>query len=201
VYASLTITAAFIERFGLMIIIVLGETVMGVTVGLGQVAVDGRSLAVALVGITVAFGAWWTYFDFAGHRPPTRARTSTLVWMLTHLPLTAALAVMGAAMGVLAEHAQDSRTPTATAWGLGLSAAVVLAGTALLTTSLEAWRERPRLYRPLFFIGIAAGLACVGLGITRPAPLVFVLALVGLFSIPWLFAVVHIANEDTVSAP
>jgi hypothetical protein len=76
-----------------------------------------------------------------------------------------------------------------------------LVATALLTTSLEAWRDRPRLYRPLFVISIVAGLACVTLGITRPAPLVFLIALVGLFSIPWLFAVVHIANhEDKGSA-
>jgi low temperature requirement protein LtrA len=115
VFASLTITDALIERFGLMIIIVLGETVTGVTIGLGRVAVDGLTLAVALVGVVVAFGAWWTYFDFAGHRPPRRDRTSTLVWILAHLPLTAALAVMGAAMAGLASHAHVARTPTATA--------------------------------------------------------------------------------------
>jgi hypothetical protein len=27
------------------------------------------TLSVGLVAIVVGFGAWWTYFDFAGHRP------------------------------------------------------------------------------------------------------------------------------------
>jgi low temperature requirement protein LtrA len=114
--------------------------VLEVTIGLGQVEVDGLTLAVALVGIVVGFGAWWTYFDFVGHRPPRQDRTSTLVWILAHLPLTAALAVMGAAVASLATQAHVVRTATATAWGLALSAAIVLAVTGVLTTSLEAPR-------------------------------------------------------------
>jgi hypothetical protein len=67
---------------------------------------------------------------------------------------------------------------------------------ALITTSLEAWRDRPRLYQPLFVICIVAGVACVGLGLARPAPLFLGLTLVALSGIPWLFAVLHIANQE-----
>jgi hypothetical protein len=45
-------------------------------------------------------------------------RPPTLVWMLTHLPLTAAIAAMGAAVVSLTEHAHAAQTPIATAWGL-----------------------------------------------------------------------------------
>jgi hypothetical protein len=44
--------------------------------------------------------------------------------MLTHLPLTAAIAAMGAAMVSLTEHAHAAHTPTPTAWGLCISAAI-----------------------------------------------------------------------------
>jgi low temperature requirement protein LtrA len=196
VAASLTMTDALIERFGLMIIIVLGETVTGVVAGLAQAPVDALTLAVALVGVMVGFGAWWTYFDFAGHRPPRSARPPTLLWILAHLPLTAAIAAMGAAMVGLAEHAHAAHTPTGTAWGLCLSAAMVLAATAVMTTSLRAWRDQPGLYRPLFLTCIVASVACLGLGVARPAPLVFALALVGLLSVPWLFAVAYLVNHE-----
>lgn len=64
--AALAMTNALIERFGLLIIIVLGETVIGVVDGLAHTPVDTLTLAVGLVAVGVGFGAWWTYFDFPG---------------------------------------------------------------------------------------------------------------------------------------
>src|SRR6185295_20508 len=94
---GLLITDALIERFGLLAIIVLGETLTGVVTGLAREPVSGLTLAVGLVAVVVGFGAWWTYFDFAGHRPPRPKRAASGQWMFSHLPLTAAIAAMGAA--------------------------------------------------------------------------------------------------------
>ena len=66
--AALTITDALIERFGLLIIIVLGETLTGVVQGLASEQISGLTLSVGLIAVLIGFGAWWTYFDFAGHR-------------------------------------------------------------------------------------------------------------------------------------
>jgi len=187
--ATFTVTDALIERFGLLIIIVLGETVTGVVSGLAAEPVSVLEVAVALVSVVVGFGAWWTYFDFAGHREPRQTPTATLRWMLAHLPLTAAVAAMGAAMVSLVEHAHAARTPAATAWVLCAAAAVVLLSTMLVASGLEAWRSRSGLYRPLSRTSGAAAVACLGLGAARPAPIVLGLVLVVLFSIPWGLAV------------
>jgi low temperature requirement protein LtrA len=88
----------------------------------------------------VGFGAWWTYFDFAGHRLPRPEPVSSLQWILGHLPLTAAVAAMGAAMVSLVDHAHDGRTPVATAWVLCAGAGAVLGTTMLLAASLPVWR-------------------------------------------------------------
>lgn len=195
--AALTMTDALIERFGLLIIIVLGETVTGVVSGLAHTPVNALTLLVALVAVVAGFGAWWTYFDFAGHRPPRPERSPSLVWMLTHLPLTAAVATLGAAMVGLIEHAHATRTPTATAWGLCASTAIVLTATALLTTRLRAWPDHLGLYRPLALICVAAAVLCLGLGVVRPAPLVLGLALVVGFGAPWTFSVVYrVVHQD-----
>ena len=61
--------------------------------GLVRRPVSGLALSVGLIAAVVGFGAWWTYFDFAGHRQPRSGRWPSLQWMLGHLPLTAAIAV------------------------------------------------------------------------------------------------------------
>jgi low temperature requirement protein LtrA len=189
--AALMITDALTERFAAFTIIVLGETLTGVVAGLSAEPVSGLTLAVGLVAAVVGFGAWWTYFDFAGHRHPRPEPVASLLWILGHLPLTAAVAAMGAAMASLVGHAHDGRTPAATAWVLCTGAAVVLCATMLISASLQDWRSDRRLYRPLARTCAAVAAACLGVGAVRPRPLLLGLALIFLLAIPWGLAVVR----------
>jgi low temperature requirement protein LtrA len=186
--AGQMVTDALTERFGAFIIIVLGETLTGVVAGLASQPVSALTLAVGLVAVVVGFGAWWTYFDFAGQRLARQEPVAILQWLFGHLPLTASVAAMGAAMVSLVDHAHDGRTPAATAWVLGAGAAVVLSATMLVAASLQAWDRDRALYRPLSRICAGVAVACLGVGAARPAPLVLGLALVLLLSIPWGFA-------------
>jgi low temperature requirement protein LtrA len=174
---------------------VLGETLTGVVAGLASQPISALTLAVGLVAVVVGFGAWWTYLDFAGQRHPRPTRPATAQWMLSHLPLTAAIAAMGAAMVSLVDHTHHARTPAATAWVLCAGAAVVLGATMLVAASLQAWHRDRGLYQPLARTCAAVALACLGVGAARPAPLLLGLALVLLLSIPWGLAVArHLAN-------
>ena len=180
----------------------LGETLTGVVAGLSSEPVSALTLAVGLVAVVVGFGAWWTYFDFAGQRHPGPERADSLQWILGHLPVTAAIAAMGAAMVSLIDHAHDGRTPADTAWVLSAGAAVVLCATMLLAATLQDWDRDRGLYRPLARTCAAVALACLGLGAARPAPLLLGLALVLLLGIPWGFAVMHrLAGEADSPAP
>ena len=200
--AALLVSDSLTERFGAFIIIVLGETLTGVVAGLSGEPVGGLPLAVGLVAVVVGFGAWWTYFDLAGQRRPRPERQASLRWVLGHLPLTAAIAAMGAAMVSLIDHAHDGRTPAATARILSAGAAVVLCATMLLAATLRDWDLDRGLYRPLARTCAAVALACLGLGAARPAPLILGLALVLLLGIPWGFAVTHrLAGEADSPAP
>jgi low temperature requirement protein LtrA len=197
---ALSVTDALIDRFGQLTIIVLGETITGVVGGLSAQPISALTLSVGLVAVVVGFGAWWTYFDFAGNRDPRPERTATVRWMFGHLPLTAAIAAMGAAMVSLVDHAHDGRTPVATAWLLGAGAAVVLGAAMLVCSSLRAWRADRGLYRPLARTCAAVAVVCLGVGAFRPAPLVLGLALVLLLGIPWSLAVAHrLADESDES--
>ncbi len=195
--AAMVVSDALTERFGAFIIIVLGETLTGVVAGLSGEPVSAMALAVGLVAVVIGFGAWWTYFDFAGQRRPRPERPPSLRWELGHLPLTGAIAAMGAAMVTLVDHARDDRTPAATAWVLCAGTAVVLCATMLISASLPAWDSDRGLYQPLARICAVVAAACLGLGAWRPAPLVLGPALVLLLGIPWVFAVVrHLASKD-----
>ncbi|MFD7485094.1 hypothetical protein [Streptomyces mirabilis] len=116
------------------------------------------------------------------------------------MPLTAAVAAMGAAMVGLVEHAHDSRTPTATAWVLCGGAAVVLCATMTLAASLRVWHVDRGLYRPLARTCVVVAVMCVGVGAARPAPLVLGLALVVLLGVPWVLAVAYRLSHEGESA-
>jgi uncharacterized membrane protein (UPF0136 family) len=122
-------------------------------------------------------------------------------WVLGHLPLTAAIAAMGASMVSLTAHAHEGRTPAATAWILCAGAAVVLGATMLIAATLQAWDRDRGLYRPLARTCAAVAVACLGLGAARPAPLILGLALVLLLSIPWGFAVARRLANPADSRP
>jgi len=53
----------FAERFGLIVIIALGESIVAVGVGAEGLALDAGLVASALLGIVVAASLWWSYFD------------------------------------------------------------------------------------------------------------------------------------------
>jgi low temperature requirement protein LtrA len=93
------------ERFGLFTILVLGESIAAAILGLGHVHWDVPATITAIVGVIMATSLWWIYFDnldgFNIRRRGTAANWRPTVWIYTHLPLAASLAVAG--VGV--EHA------------------------------------------------------------------------------------------------
>ena len=86
------------ERFGLFIIIVLGESAVGVVSGFAasrQITIE--SALNAVMGITLGFALWWVYFDFIGRRSARPRMLSSISWSFLHLPLAMGIAATGAA--------------------------------------------------------------------------------------------------------
>lgn len=53
----------FAERFGLIIIIALGESIVSIGVGAEGVTLDAQTVLAAILAITLASAMWWMYFD------------------------------------------------------------------------------------------------------------------------------------------
>lgn len=186
---GLTPTDSLVERFGLFTIIVIGEVVIGVVNGLSDAEQDVTTIATGMIALVLGFGFWWMYFDVVGGRLPKRDGRALTHWVLSHYPITLAIAASGAAMVGLIEHAHDDRTPTMTAW---LLTGAVSVGLLALTVTARALADAQRLasvYRPFGLAAAPAAVACAAVGWARPAPWLLALLLVGILSGLWAYAV------------
>jgi len=67
----------FVERFGLIVIIALGESIVAIGVGAAGLPLDAGVIAAALLGITVAACLWWSYFDWVVYVAQARLAEAT----------------------------------------------------------------------------------------------------------------------------
>jgi low temperature requirement protein LtrA len=96
----------FAERFSLIVIIALGESIVALGTGLhGEL--DAGTLAAALLGLVVAFALWWAYFDvvaivaelrFRNAEGYRRLRIARDSYSYLHLPMIAGIVLV--ALGV-----------------------------------------------------------------------------------------------------
>lgn len=184
-----TPTESMIERFGLFTIIVLGEVVVGVVDGLSEIERDLPSVATGILGLTIGFGFWWTYFDFVGGRLPGHHHARLPQWLYGHLPVTMAIAGAGAAMVSLLEHAGDARAPAAATWLLSSSVAILLLALILIMRTLDDFEALPQVYRPASFAMLGGAVASLLIGWLRPTPWILVLMLAIVQSMIWFYGI------------
>ncbi|GGI47825.1 low temperature requirement protein LtrA [Agromyces flavus] len=94
------------ERYGLLVIITLGEIVLGTIVAISAVVEEqGWDLEAVLVtvgGTMLAFGLWWVYFIMPSAKVLARHRERGWMWGYGHIVLFGALAATGAGLHVAA---------------------------------------------------------------------------------------------------
>ena len=134
--------AHFAERYGLFIIICLGEslTTAGVAAN-GRHASTGLILVVVL-GLLITVGLWWTYFDSSAlsaerrlreHHDPVLAASDAYSYL--HLPLVAGIITFAAGIKVTIYHYSQS-LPSGPRLALCGGVALYLAGHAAIRLRL-----------------------------------------------------------------
>src|SRR5215211_7156129 len=102
----------FAERFSLIVIIALGESIVAIGTGLHGV-LDAGTIAAALLGLVLAFGIWWAYFDvvavvaerhFREAQGMRRIRIARDSYSYLHLPMIAGIVLMSLAMKKTLAH-------------------------------------------------------------------------------------------------
>jgi low temperature requirement protein LtrA len=177
--------AHFAERFGLIMIIALGESIVAIGIGAAELEIDLGVGVAAVLGIGVAAALWWAYFDVVAPvaqrrlteaRGGARNRMARDSYAYLHLPMIAGIVLFALAMKKTLEHVGDPlETIPAVALGGGIALYLLahvafrlrnvgtvnrqrLVAAALCAASVPVAREVPALAALAIVAAICAGL-------------------------------------------
>ncbi|GAA1507887.1 low temperature requirement protein A [Nocardioides humi] len=137
------------ERYGLMVIIALGEGMIGTMATLAALAEDGLTWDVALLalaGTALVFGMWWAYFVVPAADILHARRERSFVFGYGHMAVFGSIVAAGAGLDVVAyhfEHHSDlGLVGSVLALAIPVAAFTLLlyAGYAALTGTLGSFR-------------------------------------------------------------
>jgi low temperature requirement protein LtrA len=131
------------ERFGLFTILVLGESIAAVVAGLSHEGWETGPFVGAVLGIFIATGLWWLYFDnsegtVVRRKKEQRTAWKPTVWIYSHLPLAIALV----ATGIGLEFIVTGHLDTGERWIVTLGLAFSLVFLAVMHVATEGAAER-----------------------------------------------------------
>ena len=167
----------FAERFALIVIIALGESIVAIGIATSELERD----AIYAVSVVVAFAGvaalWWAYFDFtavAAERalrrasPGARGPLARDVFTFFHYPVVLGVIFYAVAAKKTLEHPLDPLSE-AGRWALGLGVAIFLCGFALMRFRVVRRVAWERLAAAAVALAVAVGLdgtdAVVTLGV------------------------------------
>jgi low temperature requirement protein LtrA len=171
------------ERYGLVLIIALGEAFVAIGIGVTQIGLG--EVAAAILGLLVATSLWLAYFDFfsirgermlADVRGPDRVSLARDLYAYAHLGLIVGIVLFAFAMKTIVGHVGEE---------LGWAAAFALCGgSALYLLTFSA--VRTRVERRLAFSRGRFVAALVFLLVLPLATAVPALAALALVTVVWV---------------
>jgi low temperature requirement protein LtrA len=160
----------FAERHGLIILIVLGESIIAIGLGAGFELDTGVILAAAL-GIVVVSALWWLYFDVAAILARRRLmqakglelhRLALHAYSYLHLPMAAGIVLFALGLKTTVDHVGETLDTVPAVALCGGAALYLLAHIAFL------FRTTGRVFRRRT-VGAALLLALIPLALSIPA--------------------------------
>ena len=143
------------ERFGLFVILVLGEAVGGVVRGVHDASWSRDAILLGLLGFVVTAGMWWIYFDIGAEQSADRLEEAEDdprepsedvderhdLFVYGHLPMTLGIVLAGVGIEELALHPEEA-LPSPYGWLLAGGVATFLVGiTMVVGGTARSWRS------------------------------------------------------------
>jgi low temperature requirement protein LtrA len=172
------------ERFGLFAILVLGESIASIVLGLHDTDWQATSFVLAFVAFFITAALWWSYFELGGAAASQRlidddsqSNSNHDRFVYGHLPLLIGLAAVGIGVEQFILHPEEGLS-TGGRWLLCGGVAVFLTGVALVMAgSARRWSAAwpwPTLAVPgLVGIGFLGGVPSIVIAGILAAVLVF----------------------------
>ena len=159
-----------VERYGLLVLIVLGESIVAIGVGAEGLPLDASLISAALVALSITSAMWWLYFsgddaraEVALASAPSRRRIRLAVTAFNYatIPMLLGVVVFAAGVKTAIAHAFDPLT-LGPAIALAVGPSLYLLGDVMFRISLGLGRTRGRAIAALVCltampIGLGAG--------------------------------------------
>lgn len=119
------------ERMGLFTLIVLGESIVSIVIGMTDQQWNLYSVIVSSLGLCISFSLWWLYFDSSGRLPiQILVEKSNVViyfiWLYIHFPLVVAITAVGVGIRHLISNEQYSALTAPDFWLICISVSIFL---------------------------------------------------------------------------
>lgn len=127
------------ERFGLLIIIVLGESFVKVLSFLTSSGL-GADLSYQVKGffnLGMTCALWWIYFDDIAGSELRKGRIAFMAWLFGHLPLALGITAVGVAVKKAIKLGLNDVPPDGVRWGLAGALALVFVSVAAIDAVTE----------------------------------------------------------------
>ncbi len=144
------------ERFGLLTMIVLGESFVKVLTELSGVS-SVAAVVQAIFILMITCCIWWVYFDDVAECEIKDDRISPIIWLYAHLPLQIGITASGVAIKKAVLFELENPAPSAYRWLLCGTIAMIFISTSLLDAVTER-REAELSDRLRVNVKFAAGL-------------------------------------------
>lgn len=180
------------ERYGLLLIISLGEIILGTTIAVqALLAAEGWSVEAVLIvaaGISIAVGIWWVYFGVRFGDALQAGPANGLAFSFLHIPIYAGIAGVGAGLRVSAYFVEHPAGLHIGLPGIALSLAapMALATVALFAVVLRMLPGRDALHVTL---GVTSVLALAGSVALAAVGTPLGISLLVLILVPWVSVV------------
>jgi low temperature requirement protein LtrA len=123
----------FAERYGLIIIVALGESIVAIGVGVAHLPISWPIIGASVLGLVVAGAMWWAYFDVTAlitERALTAAEGERQIqiarggYTFMHLPMVAGIVLMALGLKKVLGYVggEDGHTVADPIYGVPLAA-------------------------------------------------------------------------------
>jgi len=199
------------ERYGLLVIITIGEVVLGTILAISAVVEEqgwtADAIFVAFGGTALAFGLWWVYFTMPSGEVLARHRERSFLWGYGHMIVFGSVAATGAGLHVAANViAGTAHIDTATAIltivipiGVFMTALFVLYSALLRRIDVfHCWLFVGAIIALLAAVGAVSAGASLGTGILLSvvAPLIVIVGYEAVGHRHQASAIERIVNEE-----
>jgi low temperature requirement protein LtrA len=120
------------ERFGLLVIIVLGESVFAVVVGTADVSWHTATVIAAVAGFVAAASLWWIYFEFLDETVVQRSRVAGLTFTYSNYLVISGLALLGTGVKLAILSTGGAARYDHVGWVAAVGGVLTMAGLAIV---------------------------------------------------------------------